>query len=214
MTALLRDTKITMITREAWLTSAMHALGAHFFPAVLPEGRSETRTWELPKKLACSCGFPWNHKEAIGQCFSPRATPDGTTHMFVCPTQDEPVRVLDILLHELGHAALGVDEGHGPRFRRFVKLVGLSGKATATVAEPGTELHERLTRIARDLGPYPHKALSKGGGKKKEKGEKKNGWIRMVSQTDPEYKVVISAKQLEEKGPPQDYCGLEMEPVS
>lgn len=188
-------------TREEWLTAASYALGEQFFP--LEDGA------KLPKKMACSCGFPWRSKDAIGQCFSPEASSDGTTHMFVCPTQDDPVRVLDILLHELGHAALGVEEKHGKKFRAFVKAVGLTGKPTATVAEPGTELHATLVRIARALGPYPHKAVVKTvKGKEKKKGN--GGWVRMYSVNEEDYKITISPKQLEESGPPLDPWGDKM----
>ncbi len=145
----LKAPELKFPTREAWLTAATHLLAAHFLP--LADGKTK-----LPEKWACSCGFPYRSKEAIGQCFPPTLSADGTTHMFVCPTQAEPVRVLDILLHEMGHAAVGCDKGHKKEFKAFCEEVGLSGKATVTVAEPGTELHTKLTRIAAQLGPYPH----------------------------------------------------------
>lgn len=197
-------TTIVHKTREEWLTAASYALGAHFFP--LEEGA------RLPEKMACSCGFPWKSKDAIGQCFSPEASADGTTHLFVCPTQDEPVRVLDILLHELGHAALGVKEKHGRKFRAFCQSVGLAGKPTATIAEPGSELHATLSRMAEELGPYPHKAvIKKIGGKEKKKGN--GGWVRMQSQSEEDYRITISPKQLEAHGAPRDPWDDQMVPV-
>lgn len=121
--------------------------------------------------------------------------------------------MLDILLHELIHAAVGTEEGHRGEFKRVALALGLQGKMTATIAEPGTELHGKLSRIARELGPYPHKALNKNTGTEKRKKEKKGGWVRLMSETENEYRVVISPKQLEEHGVPRDPWGDEMVPV-
>jgi hypothetical protein len=203
--ASLRATGPIVQTREQWLRAATQSLGAHFFPVC---------DSPLPEKLSCSCGFPYKSREAIGQCWGPKAATDGTTHMFISPCQAEPVRVLDILLHEMIHAAIGTEEGHGKKFKAAMRAVGLEGKATATIANPGTELHARLTRIAEELGPYPHSALRKDLGEKKKKEKKAGGWIRLVSPECEEYKVVISPKQLEEHGAPTDPWGNEMEVVS
>lgn len=202
MPNLLDKRKLSQLTREDWLTRATVALSEKFFP--LADGRTR-----MPEKWACSCGFPYKSREAIGQCWPPTVSGDGTTHMFVCPTQAEPVRVLDILLHEMGHAAVGCDKGHGKEFKVFCREVGLEGKATATVANPGTELHATLSRIAEELGPYPHVAISKTV-QKKRKEKKAGGWVRLMSETKSEYRVVISPKQLEEHGYPCDPWGDEM----
>lgn len=188
-------------TREAWLMSATALLAAEFFPIL------DTKE-KLPVKMACSCGFPWKQPKAIGQCFSAESAADGTVHMFVCPTQDDPVRVLDILLHEMGHAALGIEEAHGKRFKAFCREVGLSGKATATVAEVGTALHAKLSAIAEQLGVYPHTALVKT--QKAKKKAAAGGWVRMMSATEEDYKITISPKQLEKNGPPLDPWGEKM----
>lgn len=206
MPNLLDKRKLSQLTREDWLTRATVALSEKFFP--LADGRTR-----MPEKWACSCGFPYKSREAIGQCWPPTVSGDGTTHMFVCPTQAEPVRVLDILLHEMGHAAVGCDKGHGKEFKVFCREVGLEGKATATVANPGTKLHDELSSIARTLGPYPHAAITKGGPGQKKPKKKKGGWVRLMSETEPEYRVVISPKQLEEHGAPRDPWGDVMVPA-
>lgn len=198
----------TPLTREQWLNRAVVRLESKYFP--LADGKTS-----MPRKWACSCGFPYKSREAIGQCWPPSVSADGTTHMFVCPTQAEPVRVLDILLHEMGHAAVGCDKGHGKEFRMFCREVGLEGKVTATIASPGTQLHAELAIIARELGPYPHAAIVKGGpGQKSPRKKKAGGWVRLVSPENEDYKVVISPRQLEEHGAPQDPWGNEMEVAS
>lgn len=187
-------------TREGWLDAGARALRDRFFC----DGGEDVPA--LPEQVRCSCSWPLRGaKGTIGQCFSPEVAADGSTHVIVCPSQDEPVRVLDILLHELGHAAVGVVHQHKAPFKRFMRAVGLEGKATATVATPGTPLHDYLTSLAEELGPYPHKAVSKerSGGEKK---AKRKGWPRLMSLNDPEYKVVISEKSLE-KGYPDDPWG-------
>jgi hypothetical protein len=195
-------TRTTHTTREGWLLDAVALIDKAFF---------DDAGYTMPKKLAVSCGIPYGKASAIGQCWDPKVAADGTTHMFICPSMDEPVRVLDILLHEMIHAAVGIEEGHKGAFRKLVKEFGLMGKVTATYAEPGSECHRRLARIATELGPYPHKAMVKRTNKKEGKGG--SGWIRLVSPQEEGYKLVISPKMIEEFGLPYDPWGNEMEPV-
>lgn len=188
-------------TRESWLNNAMVALNKEFFAA---------NGHELPKKMRMSCGFPKaaGHR-AIGQCFDTPVSADETYEMFICPTQAEPVRVLDIALHEMIHACVGIEAGHKGPFRKMAKEFGLAGKMTATVAEEGSELHKRLSRIARSLGKYPHAAM-----KPKRMPKKPNPWVRYVSPQEETFKVVVNENRVEEFGPPRDPWGNEMEPVN
>jgi len=190
-------------TREGWLMEATRTLKKQFFC---------DNGYDLPEKLQCSCGFPKGHNKAIGQCWDPQVSADGTTHIFICPTQAEPIRVLDILLHELIHAAVGVEAGHKGPFKKLMKEFGLAGKATATYAEEGSELWLKLSSIATQLGPYPHAPFDKSKMKKSKRGAM-GGWVRLQSETDETYKVLISPKQLEENGPPLDPWGEPMVPV-
>lgn len=63
---------------------------------------------------------------------------------------NNPARVLDVLLHEMIHAAAPGD-GHRGRFPKLARRVGLTGKMTATVA--GIQLKEKLDRFLTDLLP-------------------------------------------------------------
>ena len=66
----------------------------------------------------------------------------------------DPSRVLDVLLHEMIHAARPND-GHRGQFPRLAKRVGLAGKMTATVAGP--ELKAKLAGFLADrLPPMPN----------------------------------------------------------
>jgi len=76
----------------------------------------------------------------------------------ICPRKPVRARVGDVLTHELCHAAVGLEAGHGPLFRRCALAVGLSGQMRATVASPA--LIELLTGFLQVTGPYPHAQLT------------------------------------------------------
>lgn len=193
-------------TREGYLNAAIVLLNERLLK---PNG------YKLPKKVMSTVGFARGNAKAIGMCWPAEMATDGKTiHVSVCPTLNEPVRALDVLLHELGHAS-GLDgkgiSGHGKDFRAFMRAVGLEGKPKATVANKGTPLYKELQAIARELGRYPHVAIKprppgsgKGGG----------GWVRLVSPVNDDFKVVISPKALEEFGLPRDYEGNDMVPAN
>jgi len=188
-----------MSNRETWLENAKKELSQKFF---LDNG------YKLPEKVQVSCGFPRGSSKAIGQCFDPEVCEDGTVQIFISPCQSDPIRVLDILLHELIHAAVGIKEGHKGNFRKLAKEFGLAGKMTATYAEVGSSLWEKLAMIAGKLGRYPHGSI-----KLKKKKKKSDGWIRLYSVEHEAYKITISPKQYEEFGAPLDPWGTQMQEV-
>lgn len=191
-------------TREQWLNEAVEEFRPWFKEAGSP----------LPKKIAVSCGFP-RSKKAIGVCHDPAwIVEEGKQHhqIWICPTQDECTRVLDILLHELCHAALPSGTKHGKAFKELaLNKMGLEGKATATIVTEGSELHKKLKAIAKKLGKYPHTAM-RAPAKKEKDGESKGGWIRLYSREIEGYAAVVSPKMLEEYGPPSCPCGHHMVP--
>jgi hypothetical protein len=60
---------------------------------------------------------------------------------------------LDILVHELVHAVVGVEDVHGERFWDVATAVGLNGNGDTTGA--GKVLLKRLREIQEILGSYP-----------------------------------------------------------
>lgn len=185
----------TIATREEWLVRGIEALKSEFFSQL-----------EIPR-VACSCG--WTKKpKAIGICHPPEHSANGTIEIFICPTQDDPVEVLAVLLHELGHAHLGNEVAHKAPFAQLMRKFGLKGKPTSTVAEKGTECYNRLAQIAEGLGPYPHAAMTKPP---KQANKKKVQWIKLVSPEDEEYSFTLAMNpSLEEHGWPRDPWGNEM----
>lgn len=111
--------------------------------------------------------------------------------------------MLDVLVHELVHAADDCRSGHKGAFRRLATAIGLTGRMTATVAGP--ELAARLHALAEELGPYPHAALDASMRKKQS--------TRMLKVVCPDcgYAVRTTNKWLE-IGVPTCPCGTEMQP--
>lgn len=142
------------MTREEWLAAAVAAMRPWFAAEGTP----------LPEAVRASCGWPSRKglsasRRRIGECWDPKASAAGASEIFISPCLAEPARVLDVLVHELVHAAVGVSHGHRGPFRRLAKALGLEGRMTATHAGP--QLAARLNALAEKLGPYPHGALDR-----------------------------------------------------
>lgn len=193
--------KTAHTTREGWLMDVAALLDEEFFKG---------RGYDMPKSWRVSCGFPKStNGRAIGQCWDKTASADETYEMFICPTLGEAIEVAATLLHEMIHAAVGIEEGHKGMFRKLAKEFGLAGKMTATYAEEGSDLHKQLEVFCGRVGKYPHAAMSK-----KRKPAKPNPWVRYVSINEETFKVVVNEKRVEEFGAPRDPWGDEMEPVN
>ena len=103
----------------------------------------------IPEKLRIACGWPvGNVKQILGQCWSPEVSEDGTVEIFVNPMISNPRNIAEVVVHELCHAAVGVQYGHKGPFKRLAKSVGLGGPMRNTYA--GRELTERPTPERRE----------------------------------------------------------------
>ncbi len=184
----------THTTREGWLVDAISHLDTEFFAG---------RGHKVPAKIQVACGWPKASRRAIGQCWSPKASADETTQMYISPTEAAPVKVLDILLHEMIHAVVGCEHGHKGPFRDMAKGFGFAGKMTSTYAEEGSALEALLVTISEELGPYPHAAMTK----KDSARVYPYKWSRLMSVNDHAYTVTISPRIMEEHGRPVDPWG-------
>jgi hypothetical protein len=186
-----------MTTREEWLIQATLNLKQFF----QEQGR------EIPPSYVVSCGWPSKDiRKTIGQCFDPKTTKEGITQIFVSPLMDEPIRILDILLHELAHHVVGLDHKHRGPFLKLIRGIGLEGKPTATYA--GETLKKRLEPIAEKLGPYPNPAINLSLNDQKKLPAKR---LKLISPVDPDYNVWISPTFLQKHGPP--LCPICEEPM-
>lgn len=206
-------------TREQWLNHAAELIR----PLIEAQGA------EIPA-VRVSVGWPKGSRggksvHAIGQCFCKSASADGTHEIFISPELDDPARVLDVLAHELVHAAVGIPAGHGPKFARVAKAIGLQGRMTATTAGP--EFEKFAKGACRTVGKFPHAQIRSGisSGRPAPKGGPDGGaepgtdtpkqGTRMLKVTcsNPDCGMVMrtTAKWIETPGLPTCACGSKFE---
>lgn len=184
-------------TREAWLEGAVKALGPLF-----------TSAGETIPPVRVSVGWPGGRgskSSTIGQCWASVTASDAVPQVFISPVLVDPIRVLDVLAHELVHAVDDCQSQHKGKFVKIARAIGLEGKPTATVASPA--LIERLAKIVDKLGPYPHAALSTDSGKKQT-----TRLLKVQCAEDSGYCVRVTRKWLEELGTP--LCPCHEEPMA
>lgn len=147
------------MTREEWL----NAVSAKLAPLFIEAGA------RIPSNVRISVGWPsvkalTGRNRRIGECWSDKASADGTFEIFISPSVGTGLEAAAILVHELVHAAVGLACGHKGPFRRVALAVGLMGKMTATTAGPALVI--RLNAIIAEVGPYPHAKLDMSQRKK------------------------------------------------
>lgn len=179
-------------TREQWLNAAADRLN---------DWIAEDTALKPARRLLVSCGWPRRDRNGtvIGQCFMTKVGV-GVNHLFISPTLTDRVRVLDVLLHELVHAADDCEHGHKGPFVKAVRALGLEGKPTHTTA--GKDLKKRLSALAKDLGPYPHTLLSASYGPKPQTTR----MLKVVCAEGSDYCVRMTRKWIEEVGYPKCGC--------
>jgi hypothetical protein len=145
---------MTITNREDWLSAAVSELRPFF----------EVIGSKLPANVRVSCGFPSNAKRsgAIGECWADTASADQTFEVLISPVLDDPLRVFDVLVHELCHSTAGA-MNHGVNFQSVAKQmhlvpsVGAKGWKATGRADP---FIPTFGAIVDSLGPYPHAALT------------------------------------------------------
>ena len=191
--------KLKFETREQYLKGMYALLEKHVFTP---------NDIKMPKKVRMATGFPSKQafstvKRRIGECWDPIVSADGSIEIFISPVLDKPIDVADVLVHEMVHAAAGVEFGHKGPFKKMAIKIGLEGKMTETNA--GDDLKKILNKIIQELGgKYPHSAMNYSKIKKPAKkflkkfGCTECGWIGRVTQKWIDY------------GLPTCTCGGEM----
>lgn len=186
--------------REGWITDAIERERMLF---------AGTGCQSIPHKIKGSCSWPSSggrsmKKRTIGECWGAERSKGGTTEIFVSPTLDQPLAVLETLAHELIHAS-GIS-GHKADFQAAMKAIGLEGKPTATKA--GNRLASMLKAIADELGPYPHDELTVPEPTKK-------GGTRQLPIECPDCGTRLrgSAEALKGNGHGLPYCSCKLDPA-
>lgn len=137
-----------LVTREAWLQEAVRVLEPVFSKAgyAIP-----------PVKVSCGFAASSSPRTTLGQCWPRERSGDMVNEIFISPKLEDPVDILDTLVHELCHAIDDCHSGHGEDFKGIANSVGLEGPARA--AHAGEALKVRLMMVSEKLGPYPHRAI-------------------------------------------------------
>jgi hypothetical protein len=176
--------RITEAKREVWLARLTDRLRPHFAAV----------DYTIPDNVRVSCGWPSRGGDAPrrrvgGQCWHPDCSSDNTIEIFISPTIDDRMDVAHILAHELIHATVGNEAGHGPIFRACATAIGLEGPMRST--EPSEAFKRALQPILQRMGDYAHASLNskKSGGTKKQTTRLKKvtcrscGYVARVTQT-------------------------------
>jgi len=106
--------------RQQWLELAVEEMRPLF----------KLRWRPLPETLRVSVGWSSLGKRAAGVCYHTQASTDGHKEVFISPSSNHTHFILGVLAHELCHAALPDNTGHGKLFTQLGRSLGLEGKAT------------------------------------------------------------------------------------
>jgi hypothetical protein len=187
-----------IVLREQWLEQMIDLLRPDFDRIGHP----------LPDKIRVSCGFPSksalaNKARRIGECWGVESSEDKSFQVFISPLLKESIEVSATLVHELVHAAVGIECKHRGAFPKVAKAIGLEGKMTATTA--GDALQVRLRELVAKLGDYPHARLVAANQPKKQ-------GTRMLKIECKECGCVLRMTRmwLDQAGLPTCGCGGEM----
>lgn len=208
-----------MKNRETWL----HEVAESLRPVFTSLG------YTLPPfRIAVGFTSKGESGARIGECWSDRSSADGHHEIFISPILSQPLDVAATLAHELVHAAVGIEAGHGKVFRKCALAIGLTGKMTAT--EAGDGFKAWWEPVAEAVGALPHARLyvqgttapGKGGGDDGEEGEPdmvssgpKKQTTRLLKAICPHeecgYTVRVTRKWAEQAAP---VCPVHMIPMT
>jgi hypothetical protein len=156
----------------------------------------------VPQDVRVTCGFPGggSPSKRIGECWPRSRSLQGVNEVFINPILENSSAVLNVLGHELVHAADDCQHKHGPAFSRLCALVGYSGgKAAQAEAKSALEFQASVVKA---LGAYPHAAVTLV-----KKAQKENTGLHKFECGNGQGDVLYStAKKVEEQGVPKCRC--------
>src|SRR3954447_18017607 len=124
-------------SRENWLRSATDMIRPHF----------ESCGYSLPANIRFAIAFPSTGRRGarVGECWHSDTSEDGNFELIIRADIAEPVEVLGVLVHELVHAVVPVDAGHGKFYREAAMKLSLP--ANKRKAIPKGLLRDKLVTI-------------------------------------------------------------------
>lgn len=200
------------MNRETWLEEMTNRFVIpHFTECGYPYLELSTTTIKFSVSFIEGTRSTKKNK-TIGAHYSHHFSKGQEQHILIHPSLDDGVRVVDVLIHELIHAQLPIDAGHGKEFREIALKVGLTGKMTATVATD--ELKSKIEKWVKKVGEYPHSSFDVSKSRKKQTTR----MIKVMCVSDNEfcggghYKARMSRKLIEDFGCPVcPNCGEQMD---
>ena len=138
-------------TAEAWLRAAVDGLRPDF------EAIGKT----LPATMRGNFGFTSHGSKKTGitgQYYDGGASTDTIPKLIIRCNTDDPVAILEAVVHQCCHAVVGVQEGHGKAFREVALRIGLEPPMRTSKA--GKRLSVRLHGLSAELGPFPNARLN------------------------------------------------------
>lgn len=136
-------------TREAWLNAFADAMRPKFASLGVP----------LPEKVRIAIAFTsgGTRGKSIGECWDSRASRDGSFEIMIRPDHEDAFKICETTLHELIHAAVGLECKHGGKFKAIATVLGFQ----APVRSGGLhdEAKAAIMPTIEALGPMPHAAL-------------------------------------------------------
>lgn len=90
----------------------------------------------------------------IGLTYARVHSPDNLNQIFISPELYETNLVIGVVGHEVCHAILNCEGGHGKKFTLLARQLGMT--KPYTVITPGPIMQEKCEVIKSRLGKYPH----------------------------------------------------------
>ena len=179
------------VNRETWLRAAYAIVRKELLP-------------QAPVQVAISWSFPSkggtkSSRRTIGECHYKGGSAvkvEGDRVILVSPTLQEPYALIEVLVHEMVHAALPMGSGHRAPFSRLAKSIGLVKPWTATTAGP--DLKAKIEGWLKRLPAWP-------GGYLRIVSTQKNRQLKAVCSCETP-RILRGSKATFEAGP--ILCGL------
>jgi hypothetical protein len=93
--------------------------------------------------------------KAIGHCLHGDGNRDGNPQIYISPDLNDPVKIAEVILHELLHAALPIRVNHGQPFGQYAKRLGIRMMSTDGVTRATAKLDNHFRFLIGLIGDYP-----------------------------------------------------------
>ena len=138
---------------ETWFLGGIEGMKPWF-----KEIETEDVKYDIPSPINVDHSFTEHgtRKGPTGSYWSGATTSNGVPKVIIRSNTADPFKLLEALLHQLVHAAVGPEHKHGMPFKTVALPLGLVGPMSHSTA--GVRLTARLKALAEELGSFPRGA--------------------------------------------------------